>query len=75
MFLEGNKTYTENGLINFKKSRILASTLSTLHKYQMHSYTFPVDGDLERFLSKGIVCLKEAELYAQSKRIEPASLQ
>jgi len=73
-FIEENKTILDNGMVNYKKCQLLASTIGEIKKLQEFKFQFEIDPSLETYLLKDIVILSEKELYKDSQRLEPTSI-
>jgi len=71
---DGNPKYFQNGLINFKKCSLVATTIIGIQQYQQQPYNLTVVPMIKDFLLQGI---KSAEaynndaLYELSLKIEP----
>eukprot|EP00062_Callorhinchus_milii_P002138 gi/632939129/ref/XP_007907812.1/ PREDICTED: ras-specific guanine nucleotide-releasing factor 1 [Callorhinchus milii] len=68
---EGTPNYTEDGLVNFSKMRMISHIIREIRQFQQNSYKIEQQPKVSRYLLLRPDVLDEESLYEASLRMEP----
>ncbi|XP_069898878.1 ras-specific guanine nucleotide-releasing factor 1 isoform X2 [Dipodomys merriami] len=68
---EGTPNYTEDGLVNFSKMRMISHIIREIRQFQQTAYKIEHQAKVTQYLLDQSVVLDEESLYESSLRLEP----
>ncbi|XP_073083364.1 ras-specific guanine nucleotide-releasing factor 1 isoform X8 [Manis javanica] len=68
---EGTPNYTEDGLVNFSKMRMISHIIREIRQFQQTAYKIEHQGKVTQYLLDQSSVMDEESLYESSLRIEP----
>ncbi|XP_038669380.1 ras-specific guanine nucleotide-releasing factor 1 isoform X2 [Scyliorhinus canicula] len=71
---EGTPNYTEDGLVNFSKMRMISHIIREIRQFQQTAYKIEQQSKVARYLLVQLNVMDEESLYEASLRIEPKLL-